>query len=52
MKTAPPRVVYAEKVSGDLHVIFQDGKEGLFPAALLRSVLSKARKPPKDPNDP
>jgi hypothetical protein len=42
--TPNPRIVYAERVGGDVIIEFDDGECALYPASLLFSILRQAVK--------
>lgn len=43
METKPKsRVVVADRIDGGVYIEFADGKNGLYPAALLYEMLPKA----------
>jgi hypothetical protein len=44
MKDCPnPRVIEAERMAGGIFMTFDDGKSAVFPASLLREILSQAK---------
>jgi len=46
-----PQVVQAERLKGDLFIVFSDGRSALYPASLLYQVIAQAEVPPADPNE-
>lgn len=47
-----PHVVNVDRMNGDVVVSFEDGVIALYPAALLRSILSQAQVFPEADEEP
>jgi hypothetical protein len=38
-----PRIIYAERLGGDVVIAFEDGKAAIYPRAVLYAIFSQAR---------